>query len=72
MPDLKELLIPGPGRIEVVSAYFLVIPTFSLNDDLLPGETLLQQHHFGPGGVINHRLIRISRGFSIVSADVIS
>ncbi len=48
------------------------MPAFSLNDDLVPGETVLQQHHFGPGGVINRHLIRISRGRLIVSSDLIS
>ncbi len=72
MPDLVELLAPGPGRIEVVGACSLVVPAFSLNDDLGPGETVLQQHHFGPGGVINRHLIRISRGRLIVSSDLIS
>ena len=72
MPDLEELLTPGPGRIEVVGACSLVVPEFSLNDGLGPGETVLQQHHFGPGGVINRHLIRISRGRMIVSSDVVS
>jgi len=57
---LGELLTPGPGRIEVVGACSLIVPNFSMSDDLLPGEVLLQQHHFGPGGVINRHLIRIS------------
>ena len=72
MPDLEELLTPGPGRIEVVGACSLVVPEFSLNDGLRPGETVLQQHHFGPGGVINRHLIRISRGRLIVSSNLIS
>jgi len=72
LPDLEELLVPGPGRIEVVGACSLVVPAFSLNDDLGPGETVLQQHHFGPGGVINRHLIRISRGRMIVSSELIS
>jgi hypothetical protein len=50
MPGLEELLTPGPGRIEMVGACSLIVPEFSLADDLLPGEGLLQQHHFGPGG----------------------
>ena len=33
---------------------------------------MFQQHHFGPGGIIDHHLIRMSRGRLIVSADVIS
>ncbi len=72
MPGLEELLTPGPGRIEVVGACSLMVPEFSLADDLLPGEILLQQHHFGPGGVVNRRLIRISRGRLIVSGDLVS
>ena len=72
LPDLEELLVPGPGRIEVVGACSLVVPAFSLNDDLGPGETVLQQHHFGPGGVINRHLIRISRGRMIVYSALIS
>ncbi len=60
MPDLVELLTPGPGRIEVVGACSLVVPEFSLRDGLRPGETVLRQCHFGPGVVINRRLIRIS------------
>jgi hypothetical protein len=72
MPGLEELLTPGPGRIEVVGACSLIVPNFSMADDLLPGEVLLQQHHFGPGGVINRHLIRVSRGRLIVSADMVS
>ena len=72
MPDLEELLTPGPGRIEVIGACSLVVLDFSLNGGLGPGETVLQQHHFGPGGVINRHLIRISRGRMIVSSDVVS
>ncbi len=37
MPGLEELLTPGPGRIEVVGACSLIVPEFSLADDLLPG-----------------------------------
>ena len=72
MPGLEELLTPGPGRIEVVGACSLIVPRFSMADGLWPGEVLLQQHHFGPGGVINRRLIRISQRRLIVSADSIS
>jgi len=72
MPDLEEMLTPGPGRIEVVGACSLMVPEFSLNDDFGPGEAFLQQHHFGPGGVINRHLIRISRGRLIVSSDLVS
>ena len=72
MPGLEELLAPGAGRVEVVGACSLIVPGFSMADDLLPGEILLQQHHFGPGGVINRHLIRVSRGRLIVSADAIS
>ena len=72
MPDLEEMLTPGPGRIEVVGACSLMVPEFSLNDDLGPGETFLQQHHFGPGTVINLHLIQIFRGRLIVSSDLIS
>ena len=56
----------------MVGACSLIVPEFSLADDLLPGEILLQQHHFGPGGVVNRRLIRISRGRLIVSGDLVS
>ena len=42
MPGLEELLAPGPGRIEVVGACSLIFPSFSMSDDLLPGDVLLQ------------------------------
>lgn len=72
MPDLKELFTPGPGRIEVLEACSLIASEFSPNKYLLPGKVLLQQHNFGPGGVINRRLIRILRGRLIASPRVIS
>ena len=72
MPGLEEWLTPGPGRIKVLGARSLIVPDFSVADDLLPGEVLRQQHHFGPCGVINRHLIRVSGGRLIVSADSIS
>ncbi len=45
MSDLEEMLTQGPGRIEVVGACSLMVTEVSLNDDLGPGDTFLQQHH---------------------------
>lgn len=62
---------PGPGRIDVVGACSLIVPDFCLTDDLLAGEVLLQQHHFGSAGIIDRNLIRNSRGRLILSAYII-
>ncbi len=56
----------------MVGACSLIVPEFSVAEDLLPGEVLLQQHHFGSGNIVNRHLIRLSPGRLIMSADVIS